>query len=196
LTDDDVVVIDGVRATSAARTVLDCARIMPFVDAVVLADAALQRMSTSPEGLSRAVEQQSGWPGAPAARRVVAFADGRAETPGESVSRVVFVELGLPRPELQVTLEGADGSVYRTDFYWEAYRTVGEFDGAVKYRGDGGADVVFAEKIREDGLRDAGNEVFRWVWRDLYQGRAELARRANRALARGCRRNARRADPS
>jgi Transcriptional regulator, AbiEi antitoxin len=190
LADDEVDLVDGVRTTSTARTLLDCARGLPFVDAVVLADAALHRLLTSPAELTAMAERQAGWPGVPGARRVVAFADGRAETPGESVSRVVFTELGLPAPDLQVALTRADGSVYRADFYWAKYRTVGAFDGAVKYRGDQGAEALVAEKIREDNLRDAGNEVFRWVWRELFQSREELGRRALRTFARGERRAA------
>ncbi len=45
----------------------------------------------SPElrvALDAAVRRAKGWPGVPAARRVVAFADGRAESVGESRSRI------------------------------------------------------------------------------------------------------------
>jgi hypothetical protein len=189
LPEEDLVVVDGVRVTSVARTVVDCARVLAFPDAVVIADAALQRKLVVPEALDAVAARQAGWPGAPAARRVVRFADGLAESPGESLSRVVFVELELPTPELQVHLQGGSGTTYRTDFYWEKYRTVGDFDGAVKYRGADGANAVVAEKIREDDLRDAGNEVFRWVWSELYQQREALRRRALRTFARGERRS-------
>ena len=30
-------------------------------------------------------------------------------------------------------------------------------------------DVIFAEKVREDELRDNGWQVVRWLWSDLYR---------------------------
>jgi hypothetical protein len=58
------------------------------------------------------------------------------------------------------------------DFGWPGLRTVGEFDGRVKYvrllrPGQDPGDVVFEEKRREDDLRDAGLQVVRWGWDDL-----------------------------
>ncbi|WP_240498280.1 hypothetical protein [Williamsia sp. 1135] len=37
--------------------------------------------------------------------------------------------------------------------------------------GQAPSDVVIAEKIREDRLRQMGVEVVRWVWADLQAGR-------------------------
>jgi hypothetical protein len=50
------------------------------------------------------------------------------------------------------------------DFYWEEQRTVGEFDGKIKYGrllkpGKRIEDVIFEEKVREDALRDLGLQV-------------------------------------
>ena len=42
-----------------------------------------------------------GWLGVPDARRVVAFADARSESVGESRSRVAIALAGLPPPQLQ-----------------------------------------------------------------------------------------------
>ena len=59
-----------------------------------------------------------------------------------------------------------------TDFGWPKLRTVGEFDGRVKYGrllkpgGDPG-DAVYAEKLREDDLRDQDLEVVRWTWPEI-----------------------------
>jgi len=50
------------------------------------------------------------------------------------------------------------------DFYWDEQKTVGEFDGKIKYGrllkpGQRIEDVVFAEKLREDAVRDLGLQV-------------------------------------
>jgi hypothetical protein len=64
-------------------------------------------------------------------------------------------------------------------------RVVGEADGAGKYDEPG---ALFAEKQREDWLRDAHRvEVVRWVPVEMRssRGRAEVAARFARAAARG-----------
>ena len=129
------------------------------------------------------------WPGVKRARRVVAFLDGRSESAGESASRVRLVQQGLPCPDLQREICDADGRlVGRVDFCWDEERTVGEFDGKQKYGrllqpGQTIEEVVYAEKVREDALRDLGWQVVRWLWRDLYRN-GVLRDRVRRAFAR------------
>ena len=79
---------------------------------------------------------------------------------------------GLPTPALQWPIRLGDSTAY-ADFGWAAYRTVGEFDGKVKYTrrllrpGQDPSDVVYAEKLREDAIRRKLLEVVRWTWFDL-----------------------------
>jgi hypothetical protein len=99
----------------------------------------------------------------------------------------------MPEPQFEV-VDGDGRTVARTDFGWEDQRTVGEFDGKIKYGrlvrpGEKPEDAVFREKIREDRIRDLGWEVVRWTWADLDQPEL-LANRLQRAFARGCRRSA------
>ena len=181
---DEVSVVDGMPVTTVARTLTDLARLLPFEEALVPADAALHRGLVTREELAEALARGARRPNNAAARRVVAFADGAAESPGESRSRVAIRRAGLPAPVLQHAVIGT-----RTDFWWEEFRTVGEFDGKVKYGrylrpGQLPGDVVFAEKRREDALRDCGFEVVRWVWDELGTFDQVVAR-LRRAFARG-----------
>ncbi|MEV0028696.1 hypothetical protein [Nocardia sp. NPDC050793] len=170
---DEVVRIDGLRVTSAARTVIDLARTVPFEQAVVIGDSALRLGKTTRAELSGQLARAAGRPGAPAARRVVEFLDGRSESAGESRSRVVLDVAGLPRPEPQAVLESPSGRfIGRVDFLFPALGVIGEFDGLMKYgaalRGSRTAEeVVVAEKAREDELRAFGWLVVRWTWSDL-----------------------------
>ena len=189
---DDVVDLEGVPVTSLARTVADCGRTLRVERAVAIGDAALR------QGLSRAdvlavLARGAARHGDPRARRMLGFLDAAAESPGESVSRVRLSEEGLPPPELQLEVADAAGQlIARSDFGWRAARTLGEFDGKIKYgrllRPDQSAgDVIYQEKLREDRLRDLGWEVVRWGWDDL--SRPELiAERLRRAFVRGSRR--------
>jgi predicted transcriptional regulator of viral defense system len=128
---DETVTLDGLVVTCRARTVADLARTAGFASAVATADAALHA-GLDRSALDAALERARGWPGVPAARRVVGFADSRSESVGESRSRVAIAATGLPAPELQWPVRHGDGTA-RTDFAWPALRTVGEFDGRVKY---------------------------------------------------------------
>jgi hypothetical protein len=169
----DVVVVDGVSVTSVARTIVDIARSVPFERAVVIADAALAMKLVTAVDLAVALLATTGWPGIRNARRVLAFSDGLSESVGESRSRVAIWRAGLPTPVLQWEVRGRQGRwIARTDYGWPELLTVGEFDGRVKYGrlvpdGEVPADVLFAEKLREDALRDEDLGVTRWVWDEL-----------------------------
>lgn len=165
----DVTLIEGLRTTSLVRTVADLVRTLPFPEAVMVADAGLARGLTREELLA----STSTGRGCRMARRALLFADGRSESPGESLSRVRIDAEGLPVPELQHVILDRNGRfLARTDFAWEALGIVGEFDGATKYGrllkpGQSVADVIKEEKQREQALIDHGWIVIRWTWDDL-----------------------------
>lgn len=94
---------------------------------------------------------------------MLAFADGRAESPGESLSRVAIVRAGLPAPELQFEIHLPDGGgwVATSDFAWPEHGVVGERDGREKYaadprRGRTAADVIMGEKDRDALIIECG----------------------------------------
>jgi hypothetical protein len=191
LADDEVTEVAGLRVTTGARTAVDLGRSLSFVRSVPIGDATLAA-GVSRDELTHAVERAARRKGVGPARRMLDFCDGRSESVGESTSRVVLHQCGVPAPRLQLEVFDDGGElVGRSDFGWEEYRTLGEFDGKVKYGrllkpGQTAGDVVFAEKLREDRLRDLGWQVVRWTWSDLARPR-DLSYRLNRALARGSR---------
>lgn len=170
---DDITVVGGVLVTSVARAVADIARLLPMELALVPADAALFRRLVTADELDEAVERGAHRRGNTAARRVVEFADGRAESPGETRSRLAMHRAGLPPPVLQHDVCSAGGRwLGRVDFAWEHVATVGEFDGRAKYGrllrpGQDAGDVVFEEKLREDAIRAEGLTMVRWTWPEL-----------------------------
>ena len=169
---EDVVEIDGLRVTSLARTVSDLIRLLPFQEAVMLLDRALA-LGLDPAELYRRTRSGRG---CRMAARAIDFANGTAESPGESLSRVRMHEAGLVMPVLQYTVLDGDGRfVGRSDFYWEHAHTVGEFDGQVKYTTlaptQAELDAVkLAEERRQRRIEDTGVRVVRWTWTDLWDG--------------------------
>lgn len=175
-------VAEGLPATSLERTVLDCAAQLPGARALVIADSALRRGADAAV-LRDVLAERAGRRGVARARGVLALADGRAASPGESLVRHALHEHGLPAPDLQVAVGTRRGTVY-LDLGWPAARLGLEFDGYVKYSGRYGSSApqaVFAEKQRQDAIEEEGWRVLRVTWDDL-RAPADLAARTRRAL--------------
>lgn len=177
--------VDGYRVTSLERTAFDVARSLPYAQAVAVLDAALH-LGADPGIIDAIIQASARKRGVSIARAALAFADKRAESVGESISRVRMAEVKLPSPTLQfVVLDRFGFFVARTDFCWEDLRVVGEFDGKVKYKRttpDEVAEVVMDEKRREQAIRDAGWWVVRWGWSDL-EDRDGFRRRIQQAFS-------------
>lgn len=91
---------DGI--TTPLRTVIDCARRLPFDEALAIADSALRSGLVTREDLD-AIDVRGA--GAAAVRQVLAHADERAANPFESVLRALCIEAGLRiEPQREVDL--------------------------------------------------------------------------------------------
>lgn len=180
--------IAGLLCTSVARTVVDLAREHGTPSALVAADRALSGGLTSAAELARTLAECRRWPGVRAARNAIELADGRAESPLESLSRLKLLAFGVPRPELQCLLGTRTGApIGRVDFYWDEFGVVGEADGLEKY--DGRLASLRDEKVRQERLEATGLVVVRWGWADLRDFDA-VTYRLRRAFAEGQRRSA------
>jgi len=186
---EDRDVIMGLPVTSLSRTAADCARILAPRDAIVMLDAALHDAhggETPGEraAILRHLEEARTRRGAVKAQHSLVRADGRAESPLETLSRLSFHDFGLPTPDLQVELRTQSGRLIgRGDFGWKDQRVIGECDGRIKYRelarpGEDPLDVLMREKRRENEIQALGWTVVRWTWDDLAEPRALCARLA------------------
>lgn len=170
---EEIADVDGLPVTTVGRTVADLARTLPFEQAVVAGDHALHAAGLTSEDVAAAANALPTHAGRQRVHRILAQLDGRSESVGESRSRVLMLREQLPVPECQPNLYSADGDhLGRVDFLFEECAVVGEFDGRGKYGrlvpdGQVPADVVWAEKVREDAIRDAGWQVARWTWDEL-----------------------------
>ncbi|MGV9858995.1 hypothetical protein ACWDTD_10120 [Gordonia sp. NPDC003425] len=178
---ESTVVVDGVPVVSPARVVIDIARREPREPAVVVGDAALHLGLCSVADLANELDLIGGMTGAARARRVVAELDAASESVFESRSRILFADVGLPAPELQVELFDLLGNfIARVDFCWRERRVVGQADGMSKYDdGQGRKERLLSEKEQDDALLEAGHRPIHWYWKDL-----EHERRRGRLIAR------------
>jgi predicted transcriptional regulator of viral defense system len=170
---DDITSVDGLPVTSVARTVLDIASEFGYRTGLVTADAALTRLVTR-EQLTLAMQRFVHDSHARTRAAVVADADGRAESPLETLARIFLKELGIVDLEPQYEIRLADGATVFVDLYSSQFHHCFECDGKLKYREQVNLrgvpvkadDVVWDEKQREDKIRGAGFGMSRLVWKD------------------------------
>jgi very-short-patch-repair endonuclease len=112
--------------TTPLRTVLDCARALPFDEALTVADSALRKGDITRTDLVDAAAVLHG-AGSRQARRVATLADGRAANPFESVLRALAIAEGF---ELTPQLQIADSGLYAiVDLGSDELRLAVEADG-------------------------------------------------------------------
>ena len=169
--------VDGVETTDLVETAVDIALRRDRGHAIVVLDAVLRR-GISRDALVVELERRPTHRGRARARRLIELADGRTESPGESITNLVVHDLRLPAPVLQHEFRVGARLVARVDLWFPEHGVVVEFDGLTKYRefalrGDRSAsDVVVAEKLREDEVRSMPpvRGFARLVWRDVMPG--------------------------
>lgn len=179
---------DGFAVTTVAQTVVDLGRTVPTRAAVVTADAALNRRLTTMAQLDVAVDEARLRAGHPRAQRMLGLVDGRSESPGETLTRLILREAGITDLELQVEVADERGHLIgRADLACRSAGVLIEFDGKIKY----GAllkpdqtldDVILAERAREKRMIELGWLVLRVVWNDL-GNHPRLVARVRRACA-------------
>jgi Transcriptional regulator, AbiEi antitoxin len=186
--------VEGVPAVTAERAVVDRCRQVPFVDRLIVGDAALNLKRVTREQIVEVLDFCSGWRGIRDAREAAAYFDGRRESPLESLSFGVFVLRGLPLPRCQVPIVDDWGDLIGVvDFYWPEHGVIGEADGRVKYRRspDGRAakpTTLLDEKYRQELLEDR-HVVVRWGWSDAtVADGAPLVTRVEKAFVRAAHR--------
>ncbi|MGH3385077.1 MAG: type IV toxin-antitoxin system AbiEi family antitoxin domain-containing protein [Nocardioidaceae bacterium] len=195
LSDRELTEVDGIVVTTLERTPLDLARDSGFVPGLVTADSALHHGADA-ELMTALANDMTDWCGSRTVRAVVSRADKGAQSVGETLSRIAVVEAGFPAPITQYEVRAGEFLAF-VDLLIPEYNLAIEFDGRLKYRRkrdpsdpdieDG--ELVWAEKQREDRLRELGYEVVRIIWAEFFGARrAMLLRRiqdgARRSLLR------------
>jgi len=171
--DDEVVLVEGQRVMLAERCAIEAASLVGTEEGLVMADSLLHRRLATPEALMARFDVMAHWPRVQHLHVVLRLADGRAESVGESRGRHLFWVYRLPCPELQFEVRDSTGELLGTcDWAWPEEGLLGEFDGKVKYGrllkpGQEPGDAVFAEKRREDLMREATRMgMVRLIWSD------------------------------
>lgn len=112
---DHVVSIGGVRVTSVARTAVDVARWEDDDDtAIAKIDAVCRRGKTSVDAVAAAAEQMPGLHGVGRVRGLLRWCDRRADSPPETLLRLMLLRAGLPAPTPQLVINNEFGEKIAT----------------------------------------------------------------------------------
>lgn len=171
-------VVGRLPVTDLTQTMLDCARALTPLRALVVADAAL-RAGADRDAALAVLDEIGGRRGVARARVVLGFADEGAESPGETETRFVMLRAGLPRPETQVRVETRLGTFW-ADLGYEEWQVLLEYDGRGKYADP---QAFIDEKRRHDAILETGNRMVHVTKEDV-SARAQLATRVLRLLPR------------
>lgn len=197
LADSDVTDIEGIRVTSAARTVVDLACALDPGRALGVVDAFLRAgLVTKVELITLSnADRMRGRRGIRLARSIIQLGDARSESFKESAARMAIALDGLPVPDLQVVATGPNGTTYRLDLGYADLRIAIEFDGREFH----GPDRAAHDEARRRWLRDHGwyvivlrNEDLIGVNRDAWLAKLADVIAERRALG-GWKRRGRRA---
>ncbi len=173
--------ISGRLATAPAWTAIEVARQLSRPRALATLDAALHSGRCTPADLAAAVAAQRGRRGIVAVRDLLPYADGRAESAMESEARLVMIDYGLPRPELQYEIHGRNGEVWRVDFAWPDERVAAEYESVVWHAGR--AELI-GDRKRYAGVQDTGWTMVPIVVDDVRRYPRQFAERLERHLTR------------
>jgi hypothetical protein len=172
----NTVQVDGMPVTGPARTAVDLAREHGHVTGAVACDGVLHsglKTGLVKADLEAVLATMWCWPGVTEARSAIELCDPGAESPGETLLRLLILELGIGVLETQFPVRLGEGVV------WIDLR-VGchafEFDGRLKFRdvSRGGVasrtveDVVWDERQRQRLICAEGLGMSRVIWDELF----------------------------
>lgn len=187
LVPESLTTVDGILATTVARTLVDVAKTQPRLTAVAAADAALYTEMCTYEDIADALTGIRRHRGAPRARHAMALADGRAESPGETWTRLALGDGDLPPTALQIDVYDETGRLIGTaDGGYPELGVLWEYDGEAKYHrllrpGQSTLDAILKEKNRENDFIELGYSMIRVVNEDRRRP-TDLRSRMRRAI--------------
>jgi hypothetical protein len=165
----------GREVMGPTRTALELTTLLDLEHAVVEIDALLHQQLTTVEALRRRYALMERWPDTLRTDLILKLVDDRAESVGESRTRVLCWTQHLPAPIPNYPIRDRTGKiVYRVDLAWPELGLFLEFDGKTKYlrhlrEGETAVDAVVREKRREETICElTGWRCIRITWADLY----------------------------
>ena len=190
---DDVIPFARLRVTSPMRTAWDLGRLAHRDVAIGALDGLLRHGDFTRDELLAGVERFRRQRGVVQLRGLAPLADARAESFGESVLRLRWLDLpSLPAPTPQLAIRDEDGrELYRLDLGVEELRFSAEYDGEAHHSSE--ADRAHDDQrrtwlrvhrgwiivpVRRDNVHGATRDVERLLYEGVDAARRRLGRLA------------------
>jgi hypothetical protein len=130
LADDEVCVVNGVPATTPARTAYDLGRRRGLTTAVIRLDALTQATELKRPDVQLIADRHRGARGIVQLRKAVELSDEGAESPQETRTRLVLTDAGLRPKRTQIDVfDRYHHHVGRIDMGWDDWLVGVEYDG-------------------------------------------------------------------
>ena len=164
--DPNATMIKGLFVASPTRAICDLAKYDSLSSLLVSINHCLCNGLFTKEQLSSELEAFPKKKWQSSIKRLLKVATGKCESPLETLAWKKIYNAGFILPEQQVNIYNKHFLVGRVDMYWELTKRkiILELDGKVKYQE---SKDIFAEKKREDNLREMGYEIVRATWKDV-----------------------------
>jgi hypothetical protein len=166
--------VEGRLATAPAWTAAEIARTLWRPRALATLDAALHSGACTAADLEAAIRAQKGRRGIVKVRELINHADGRAESPMESEARLVFIDGGLPLPELQYEILDRCGDLWRADFAWPDAMVVAEYE---SMQWHASPQALKHDRMKTSRLQECGYSVIPLVVDDVRHRPRDLVAR-------------------
>ena len=123
--------IDGMTVTTPARTAFDIGRRLRLEAGVQRIDALMNATDLKVVDVEAVARQHPGVRGLRQLRQTLDLVDSGSESPYESLTRLLLVQAGFPRPQTQIRVLDQYGLVFAIiDMGWEEWRVGVDFEGA------------------------------------------------------------------
>lgn len=179
--DDERAVVDGIPATSVARTLLDLAATEPRWRLEKAVNEAEYRRLCDATGVRTLLDRYPRRAGTPALRALLA-ARNLGITRSELEDRFLsFLDAAvLPRPQFNTPIELEPGRWIQADCVWREARLIAELDGRAAHAT---VDRFHGDRERDRLLTVAGWRVIRVTWKQLQEDGTRLESDLRKLLA-------------
>jgi hypothetical protein len=126
---EDVMTLGAVRVTTPLRTALDLGCRLRRPEGLVALDLFARHHDVSVDVLVRSLPRYRRRRGVVRLRELVPLVDPRSESPGESRTRLVIHDAGVPAPVPQHWVMHRGEPLFRLDLAWPKHRVAVEYDG-------------------------------------------------------------------
>lgn len=153
LAPDDVMELNGMQVLTPLRTAMDLGCSLGRRNALAALDGFMRLHGITREQLHAELPRYFRRRGVVQLRELIPLADARAESPGESWTRLEIIDAGLPAPEPQYWVKHHGRDLYRLDLAYPKSKVCVEYDGREFHDDDLACE---RDRKRRKWLRDHG----------------------------------------